>query len=120
MRTLDDVIHDEVARDSTFSHELQLAQAELSLAMQIAHARETAGLTQTALAGRAGMAQSAVARYEKAGRTPTVETLWRLASALNATFVIGPDFSSCVRLIPHSAGSASIESLGPAGIAELS
>jgi transcriptional regulator with XRE-family HTH domain len=41
----------------------------------IREARQSAGLTQHQLAGRLGTTQSAVARLERAGSNPTVETL---------------------------------------------
>jgi len=45
-------------------------------------ARITAGLTQAALAARLGVTQSAIAKLEREGSNPTVETLDR---ALRAT-----------------------------------
>ena len=47
----------------------------------IVTARRSAGLTQTALAGRAGTSQSAVARYESGSASPSVRTLERLLHA---------------------------------------
>jgi len=43
--------------------------------------RTGVGLSQRALAGRAGTSQSAIARYEKGATTPSWETLQRLAAA---------------------------------------
>jgi transcriptional regulator with XRE-family HTH domain len=43
--------------------------------------RVAAGLSQRALAGRAGTSQPAVARYERGTSTPSWETLQRLAGA---------------------------------------
>ncbi len=43
--------------------------------------RLSAGLSQRALARRAGTSQPAVARYERGGATPSWETLQRLAVA---------------------------------------
>ncbi len=101
MRTLDDAIRDEIKRDSGFAYEFEAAKAEFRLARQLAEARRTRNLSQRALAAIAGMPQSAVARYEKAGRTPTIETLWRFASALNATFTFGPHFDA--NIVLHAA-----------------
>lgn len=57
-------------------------------------ARERAGLSQRALARRAGTAQSVVARIEAGDVSPTWETLTRLLEAsgftLDAALVIGP------------------------------
>lgn len=43
--------------------------------------RLTAGLSQRALAGRAGTSQPAIARYERGIAAPSWETLQRLAAA---------------------------------------
>ena len=43
--------------------------------------RLSAGLSQRALAGRAGTSQPAVARYERGTTTPSWQTLQRLAAA---------------------------------------
>jgi transcriptional regulator with XRE-family HTH domain len=43
--------------------------------------RHAAGLSQRALARRAGTSQPAIARYEQGGATPSWETLQRLAAA---------------------------------------
>ncbi|ATO16446.1 transcriptional regulator [Micromonospora sp. WMMA2032] len=59
---------------------------ESRLAGQVAHAvrheREQAGLTQQALAGRAGLSQAAVARIERGDRLPSLPTVERLLGAL--------------------------------------
>ena len=44
-------------------------------------ARRAAGLSQRALARRAGTSQPAVARYERGVATPSLETLQRLTAA---------------------------------------
>lgn len=46
--------------------------------------RERAGLTQHALARRAGTSQPAVSRYESGAASPSVETLDRLLAAMGA------------------------------------
>jgi transcriptional regulator with XRE-family HTH domain len=43
--------------------------------------RESLGLTQAEVAGRAGTTQAAVARVERGGVSPTVRTLQRLLAA---------------------------------------
>lgn len=48
----------------------------------LARARKAAGLSQAALAGRAGCAASAVAQIETGARRPSVDLLWRLAVEL--------------------------------------
>lgn len=53
-------------------------------------ARLEAGLTQAELAAKVGTTQSAIARLESGGVTPTVETLRRLADLLGLRFEIAP------------------------------
>jgi transcriptional regulator with XRE-family HTH domain len=43
------------------------------------------------LARITGIKQPQIARIEKGGQLPTLETLWRLADALNAKVIIGPN-----------------------------
>lgn len=47
----------------------------------VAEARRAAGLSQAQLARRAGTSQSAIARYERAVSTPSLDTLERLLRA---------------------------------------
>ena len=53
------------------------------------------GVSQTELALRAGMTQSAVSRLEAGGAVPTIGVLERLAAALDAELVVA--------LSPHAA-----------------
>jgi ribosome-binding protein aMBF1 (putative translation factor) len=46
------------------------------------------GMSQTELAERAGMTQSAVSRLEAGGAVPTIGVLERLAAALSADLVV--------------------------------
>ncbi len=83
---------DQMMQNPEFARSVREAGAELELAIQTAAIREARGMTQSQLAEAAGMQQSAIARYEKAGRTPSVTTLWRLATALDARIIIGPEY----------------------------
>jgi transcriptional regulator with XRE-family HTH domain len=51
--------------------------------------REVAGLSQRALAVKAGTSQPAVARYERGVATPSWETLQRIAAACGRRLEIG-------------------------------
>lgn len=57
---------------------------------RLVNARLAAGLTQAELAARIGTTQSAIARLERGGTVPTVETLYRLAGELGLRFEINP------------------------------
>lgn len=58
--------------------------APVDTAMLIRSTRERAGLSQHALAARAGTSQPAVSRYESGAASPSVETLDRLLAAMGA------------------------------------
>lgn len=51
--------------------------------------RTDAGLTQAELAERMGTTQSAIARMEGGGTRPTLETLEKLAHAVDSELVVG-------------------------------
>src|SRR6266567_5193608 len=93
MKSLDEFIAELRERDPEFDGHYEEAKAELRLGLLLNGLRESRGWTQRELAERAGMPQSAVARYEKAGRTPSVTVLWRFAKALGVSLVLGPDLS---------------------------
>ena len=53
-------------------------------------ARRRAGVSQAALAARAGMSQPEVARLERPGSNPTVQTLTRLLGAAGQRLELAP------------------------------
>ena len=61
----------------------------IALRIQLLQARAEEGLTQSELARRLGMSAQSVQRLERSGANPTLETLDRVASALNRTPVVG-------------------------------
>jgi uncharacterized protein len=67
-----------------------------SAASVLREARELSGMTQDALARRAGTSQPAVAAYETSKRTPTLATLERLLTACGRELVLDsqPDASA--------------------------
>ena len=67
----------------------QAARLAHQLGRAVRELREQRGWSQARLAGQAGMTQSAVARFEAGGTTPTLLVLERLARALNAELVVG-------------------------------
>lgn len=65
------------------SDEPELEALSRALAVQVAEERVRRGLTQTELAQLTGTTQSAVARLEKGTRPPRLDTLLRIANALD-------------------------------------
>lgn len=68
------------------------ARIAFELGVAVRGLREERGWSQTELAGRAGMTQSAIARFEAGGTVPTLPVLERIAAAL--------DMRLSVELIP--------------------
>src|SRR5689334_16698136 len=60
----------------------------LSAKISLRQARHAAGLTQAELAKRSGLSQPAIARLESPDHNPTLDTLERVATALNADLLI--------------------------------
>jgi transcriptional regulator with XRE-family HTH domain len=74
-------------------HEVAEGYAEARLAFELAEwartRREELGLSQTAVADRAGMSQPALSKLEAGGTVPTIPLLLRLARALDADLTVG-------------------------------
>jgi predicted transcriptional regulator len=64
------------------------------IADRVAQRRAEMGLSQRELASRCGTTQSAIARLERGGRPPRIDTLLRIADALQCELV--------VELVPRS------------------
>jgi HTH-type transcriptional regulator / antitoxin HipB len=71
------------------------ARRSYELGKSVRERRQALGITQTQLAERAGMTQSAVSRLEAGGMTPTIGVLDRVAAALDADLVVA--------IAPHAA-----------------
>jgi len=74
---------DEQMRDPQFCAEFEALDAEYALIRQLINLRIQRGLSQRQLAERAGMKQPSIARLE-GGRTANLQTLRRIAAALDA------------------------------------
>jgi transcriptional regulator with XRE-family HTH domain len=59
-----------------------------AIADQVATRRQQRGLSQRELAELVGTTQSAVARLERGGRPPRIDTLLRIADALECDLVV--------------------------------
>ena len=57
----------------------------MALAQMIAYYREKRGLTQRELADKAGVSPGAIGQYETGRTKPRIETLFRIATALEVT-----------------------------------
>jgi predicted transcriptional regulator len=58
------------------------------IADRVAERRVAMGLSQRELAERVGTTQSAIARLERGGRPPRIDTLLRIAEALQCDLVV--------------------------------
>jgi transcriptional regulator with XRE-family HTH domain len=59
-----------------------------AIADQVAEQRRARGLSQKELAELVGTTQSAIARLESGGRPPRIDTLLRIATALDCELVV--------------------------------
>jgi transcriptional regulator with XRE-family HTH domain len=59
-----------------------------AVAEQVAERRQAKGLSQRELAELVGTTQSAIARLERGGRPPRIDTLLRIADALDCDLVV--------------------------------
>jgi transcriptional regulator with XRE-family HTH domain len=90
MRNFDDFMRELAEEDPNFADLMAETRAEGDLALALYYAREAAGLSQRQLAERAGIPPRALRSIEKAGRTPKLTTLWRLADALGVEIRLKP------------------------------
>ena len=59
-----------------------------AIAEQVAERRQDRGMSQRELAELVGTTQSAIARLERGGRPPRIDTLLRIADALDCDLVV--------------------------------
>ncbi|MHB8619657.1 MAG: helix-turn-helix transcriptional regulator [Chloroflexota bacterium] len=74
--------------DPEFRREWDRLRLANAVSLEIVKYRAKHHLSQTALAKRLGMKQSAIARLEAAEHNPTFETLCRLSSVLGVEFLV--------------------------------
>lgn len=75
--------------DPEFRAEWERLAAARAVAEIVATNRERKGLTQTALARAIGVRQPVIARIESGDHVPTIETLIKIASALDIEIMVG-------------------------------
>lgn len=102
MKPLRRYVDEQIKKNPEFAKELEEADAEVRLAIELARVREQRGLTQRQLAARAGMKQPQIARLEQGGYLPNMSTLLRLLQVLGARLEIGPAGSCRVRVLRAS------------------
>jgi transcriptional regulator with XRE-family HTH domain len=68
----------------------------MEIARSLRETRGRAGLTQAALAARAGTSQATVSAYESGRKEPSVETLGRLLAAAGARLAVAPAATAVV------------------------
>jgi len=59
-----------------------------ALGEQVRELRQASGLSQAALAGRAGTSQQAIARIENGGVMPTIDSLEHIGAALGVDLMV--------------------------------
>ena len=91
--TLDEVLKEQL-KDPEFRFYFERARAIRNIAELVLKARKKAKLTQSQLAKKAQTTQAVIARLESGNdrRTPSLELLERIASALNARLQVSFDF----------------------------
>jgi Predicted transcriptional regulator with C-terminal CBS domains len=87
MRTWDDVVND-MGHDSI--QEIEIIRKRAAMVAALIQLRESKGWTQAELARRAGMKQSAIARFESDTTAPRIDTIIRVAMALGVDLAFLP------------------------------
>ena len=101
MDDLDNYVAEREARDPEFREAREELKPQYEFRRAMIGARLAAGLTQKELAERMETTQSAIARLESGGQMPTLDTLFKLATALGVDFTITPD--EPLKVNPHEA-----------------
>jgi DNA-binding XRE family transcriptional regulator len=78
----------EQLKDPEFRKAYDALDEEFAVITALIAFRKQQDLTQEQLAERAGMRQSAIARFETVGSNPTIKSLFRLAEGLGARLEI--------------------------------
>ena len=79
---------DEQLQKPEIRAEWDALEPEFAIVQAIIDARKTIGFTQRQLAERTGIAQADISRLENGNANPSLNTLKRLASAMNMTLKI--------------------------------
>lgn len=101
MKRLRQYVREESKKNPEFATHLDQARAEVRLALAVAQLRERRGMSQRDLARETGIKQPQIARLEKGSQLPSLDTLWRLLTALDAQVKLGPKGTLVVRPRPE-------------------
>jgi len=71
-------------KDPEFKAEYEALEPEFEIIQAIIDARKKSGLTQKQLSEKTGIAQGDISKIEKGDANPSLKTLKRLASGMNA------------------------------------
>lgn len=86
-----DYVIEREARDPEFRAARRETRPQFEFRRALLEARIDAGLTQREMAERLGVKQPALARWEAGETMPTLDTLYRVAQALQLEFSVTPD-----------------------------
>jgi len=79
---------DKQMQDPEFKKEWDALEPEFAIIQAMIDARKTTGLTQKQLSERTGIAQGDISRIENGNANPSLNTLKRLATAMDMTLKI--------------------------------
>ena len=104
MDDLDQYIAEREARDPEFKAAREESRAQFEFQRALVMYRIEAGITQREMAKRLEVKQPALARWEAGETMPTLDTLFRVAKALQLDFSVTPERPLVVT--PHRAPRA--------------
>lgn len=87
MTTFDEHLAEQM-EDPEFAREWERLEPEYAVINAILDAQQELGITQSELAARCGMKQSALSRLETGKTSPTLKTLQQLADGMGKKLVI--------------------------------
>lgn len=88
--TLRQYVDEQIKKRPEFARNLAEANAEVTVAVTLARLREQRGLSQRELAVRTRIKQPQIAPLERGAQLPTLSTLMRLLTAMDAQIELGP------------------------------
>ncbi len=84
MTNFDDFLNEQL-KDEEFRKEYEALEPEFAIIQALIDARNEAGITQTELSKRTGIAQTDISKLERGNGNPSLKTLKRLAEGLGMT-----------------------------------